>query len=508
VDPDRLGWLDATGGLSGDMLLGALIGAGAPLDAMNAALAALAVPLGPSGVSPAPLGLSWPPAPPAPPGGGPEPADGDGRVRVQLAVSAVDRAGLRATRAHVRADEANPPRRTWADIERLLTAAPLDDDVRRRARATFGALAAAEAAVHGIPAAEVHFHEVGALDALADVVGVCAGLSALGLRRLVVSPIALGGGEVRAAHGLLPVPGPAVLELLRAGGLTGYGGGAAMELCTPTGAALVVANADEQGELPPMTITGVGVGAGGRDRPDRPNVVRLVLGTAAPEPARAAIPPPAAGRTADLAPADLAPADLAPADLAPADLAPADLAPADAAPADAAPVHAAPAGAVLPGAVLPGATPPGATPPGVDEIVLACNIDDLDPRVWPDVLAVLLAAGARDAWLTPIIMKKGRPAHTLSALVGPAEAAAVRDAIFMHTSTLGLRETAVVKRALERRFRAVYVDGQRIAVKLGSLPDGRMTTAQPEWEDVRRAAAALGRPARAVIAEALARLAR
>jgi uncharacterized protein (TIGR00299 family) protein len=478
VDPDRLGWLDATGGLSGDMLLGALIGAGAPLDAMNAALAALAVPLGPSGVSPAPLGLSWPPAPPAPPGGGPEPAAGDGRVRVQLAVSAVDRAGLRATRAHVRADEANPPRRTWADIERLLTAAPLDDDVRRRARATFGALAAAEAAVHGIPAAEVHFHEVGALDALADVVGVCAGLSALGLRRLVVSPIALGGGEVRAAHGLLPVPGPAVLELLRAGGLTGYGGGAAMELCTPTGAALVVANADEQGELPPMTITGVGVGAGGRDRPDRPNVVRLVLGTAAPEPARAAIPPPAAGRTADLAPADPAPAG-------------------------AAPVHAAPAGAVL-----PGATPPGATPPGVDEIVLACNIDDLDPRVWPDVLAVLLAAGARDAWLTPIIMKKGRPAHTLSALVGPAEAAAVRDAIFMHTSTLGLRETAVVKRALERRFRAVYVDGQRIAVKLGSLPDGRMTTAQPEWEDVRRAAAALGRPARAVIAEALARLAR
>ena len=468
VDPDRLGWLDATGGLSGDMLLGALIGAGAPLDAMNAALAALAVPLGPSGVSPAPLGLSGPPAPPAPPGGGPEPADGDGRVRVQLAVSAVDRAGLRATRAHVRADEADPPRRTWADIERLLTAAPLDDDVRRRARATFGALAAAEAAVHGIPAAEVHFHEVGALDALADVVGVCAGLSALGLRRLVVSPIALGGGEVRAAHGLLPVPGPAVLELLRAGGLTGYGGGAAMELCTPTGAALVVANADEQGELPPMTITGVGVGAGGRDRPDRPNVVRLVLGTAAPEPARAAIPPPAAGRPADLAPADVAPADVAPA----------------------------------------GAVPPGATPPGVDEIVLACNIDDLDPRVWPDVLAVLLAAGARDAWLTPIIMKKGRPAHTLSALVGPAEAAAVRDAIFMHTSTLGLRETAVVKRALERRFRAVYVDGQRIAVKLGSLPDGRMTTAQPEWEDVRRAAAALGRPARAVIAEALARLAR
>jgi len=483
VDPDRLGWLDATGGLSGDMLLGALIGAGAPLDAMNAALAALAVPLGPSGVSPAPLGLSGPPAPPAPPGGGPEPADGDGRVRVQLAVSAVDRAGLRATRAHVRADEADPPRRTWADIERLLTAAPLDDDVRRRARATFGALAAAEAAVHGIPAAEVHFHEVGALDALADVVGVCAGLSALGLRRLVVSPIALGGGEVRAAHGLLPVPGPAVLELLRAGGLTGYGGGAAMELCTPTGAALVVANADEQGELPPMTITGVGVGAGGRDRPDRPNVVRLVLGTAAPEPARAAIPPPAAGRPADLAPADVAPADVAPADVAPADVAPADVAPA-------------------------GAVPPGATPPGVDEIVLACNIDDLDPRVWPDVLAVLLAAGARDAWLTPIIMKKGRPAHTLSALVGPAEAAAVRDAIFMHTSTLGLRETAVVKRALERRFRAVYVDGQRIAVKLGSLPDGRMTTAQPEWEDVRRAAAALGRPARAVIAEALARLAR
>uniref|UniRef100_UPI0010415785 LarC family nickel insertion protein n=1 Tax=Candidatus Protofrankia californiensis TaxID=1839754 RepID=UPI0010415785 len=285
----RLGWLDLSSGASGDMLLGALIGAlagvGRPADVIGEAVDALGLP-------------------------------------VRLDVSATSRAGLAATRVHVitssdiseahgeggnEGAKAAPHtehsghgsdinhisydghdggrrdghvRRTWPDVRRLLTQAPLTDTVREQAVATFAALAEAEAIVHGIPADDVHFHEVGALDALADVVGVCAGIAALGLDRLVVSAVALGGGSARTEHGVLPIPGPAVLELLRAAGLPGYGGPVDVELCTPTGAALVATHADAFGPLPPMRVHAIGVGAGRRDTPGRPNVVRLVVGSA------------------------------------------------------------------------------------------------------------------------------------------------------------------------------------------------------------------------------------
>ncbi len=329
-------------------------------------------------------------------------------------------------------------RRTWPDVRRLLTRVPLADTVREQAVATFAALAEAEAVVHGIPADDVHFHEVGALDALADVVGVCAGIAALGLDRLVVSAVALGGGSARTEHGVLPIPGPAVLELLQAAGLPGYGGPVDVELCTPTGAALVATHADAFGPLPLMRVHAIGVGAGRRDTPGRPNVVRLVVGSV-PLP-----DVPAAGaRAADI-------------------------------------------------------------PVAVDELLIETNIDDLDPRAWPEIIATLLAAGARDAWLTPMLMKKGRPAHTLSVLVQAPHANAVRRLLFLHTPTLGLRETAVRKRALDRAFRSVDVGGETVAVKIGMLADGRVVTAQPEWDDVQQAAARLDQPTRWVLAAATA----
>jgi len=220
------------------MLLGALVGAGAPLDAVRGAVAALGLPVG-------------------------------------LEVDTVRRAGLAATRVRVTASEAEPPRRTWSDVRRLLDSAPLDPPVAATAHAAFAALAEAEGAVHGIPATDVHFHEVGAHDAIGDVVGVCAAVAALGLNRLVATPVALGGGSVRAAHGVLPVPAPAVLQLLR--GIPSYGGPVDLELCTPTGAALLRTLVDAWGPLPAMRIGAVGVGAGGRELGDRANVVRLVL---------------------------------------------------------------------------------------------------------------------------------------------------------------------------------------------------------------------------------------
>ena len=381
-----IGWLDCSSGASGDMLLGALVGAGVPLATIDAAVQAIA----------------------------PEP--------IRLAAEAVTRSGLAATRVRVEVAESTT-HRGLGDVHALLAAAPLDDRVRERAGAAFERLATAEAAVHGTTTDQVHFHEVGALDAIADVVGVCAGLVHLGLDALTCSTMAVGGGSVEAAHGRLPVPPPAVAELLR--GVPSVGGPVDRELCTPTGAALVTTWATGYGPQPAMRVHAIGVGAGGRDLPGHPNVLRLLVGE--------------------------------------------DV--------DAGAPHT--------------------------QLLLEANVDDLDPRLWPAVLDRLLGAGAADAWLTPILMKKGRPAHTLSVLTDAAQRAAILDVVFAETTTIGLRERTVGKVALDREVRTVDVEGQPIRVKVARHA-GAIVNAQPEYADVAAAAATLGRPLKAVLADAVA----
>ncbi len=195
--------------------------------------------------------------------------------QVVLTATSLTRGGLAATRVEVEVVD-RAPERTWRDVERLLNEAGLHEDVRSLAHDVFSRLADAEGQVHGRPADEVHFHEVGALDAIADVVGVCAGVVHLGPARVVVSPVALGGGAVDSEHGRLPVPAPAVVELLR--GVPSYGGPVELELCTPTGAALLTTLADEWGSQPPMAVAQVGVGAGSRDPAGHANVLRLLVG--------------------------------------------------------------------------------------------------------------------------------------------------------------------------------------------------------------------------------------
>ncbi|MGI8899916.1 MAG: nickel pincer cofactor biosynthesis protein LarC [Nocardioides sp.] len=388
-----IGWLDASAGASGDMVLGALLGVGVPVEVVAGAVAAVA----------------------------PE--------QIVLASEDVLRGGLAATRCHVQIADSTT-RRTWRDVAALLAEAPLDAGVRTRAQATFERLAAAEASVHGTTPDDVHFHEVGALDAIADVVGVCAGIEHLGLTELTVSRIAVGSGRVRARHGDLPVPPPAVVELLR--GVASYAGPAGapdMELCTPTGAALLVTNATAFGPQPSMAVQHVGIGAGGHDPAGHANVVRLLIGTEAVEP----VEPSSAGRSS---------------------------------------------------------------------LMVETNVDDLDPRLWPNVIAALLDAGADDAWLTPILMKKGRPAHTLHALVPVDRVDAVRTAVFRQTSTIGVREVAVAKTALDRQMRSVVVEGHEVAVKLALL-DGSVVNAQPEYDDVARVAEQTGTPIRDVLAAAV-----
>jgi pyridinium-3,5-bisthiocarboxylic acid mononucleotide nickel chelatase len=381
-------WIDASAGASGDMLLGALVGAGVPVEVLQRAVDAVA----------------------------PEP--------VALRVESVRRGGLAAQRVHVDLAESHH-HRTWHDVRELVTAASLTAPVRELALAAFERLAVAEAAVHGTTPDEVHFHEVGALDAIADVVGVAAGFVHLDATATTVSPVAVGSGTVETAHGTLPVPPPAVAELLR--GVPTHAGPVAMELCTPTGAALLTALATAYGPQPPMSVERIGVGAGGRDPDGHANVLRLFVGTGAPT----------------------------------------------------------------------GST--GST--GDAPLLLECNVDDLDPRVWPAVIAALLEAGASDAWLTPILMKKGRPAHTLSALVEAGRAQAVRAEIFRQTTTIGLREQPLTKHVLAREMLVIRVDDHPVAVKV-ARHEGVVVNAQPEYDDVARAAAALGRPVNDVLTEA------
>lgn len=406
-------WFDVSAGVAGDMLLGSLLDAGADAEGVRRAIDA---------VAPSAVELTW---------------------------DVVSRAGQRATKARVGVRVDDPPHRTWRTIRQLLEAADLAETTRSRAAAVFALLAQAEGHVHGIDAEEVHFHEVGALDAIADVVGTCEALRLLGVDSVSASPVALGSGRVRAAHGDIPVPVPAVAGLAVGWRTVSPAAGAAEEdghghshrapghcrpdaqhherpaelltpgewgeLATPTGLALVRALASTCEPCPPLEVTGVGVGAGGRDTPGRANVVRVVLGA----------PASAADR---------------------------------------------PASALL---------------------ELMANVDDLDPRLWPAALSACLVAGAADAWCVPIHMKKGRPAFTLHALAAPDAREAVVDAMLTHTTTLGVREVAVTRTVLERHWVDVEVAGRAVPVKIGSR-EGVVVHAAAEFEALASVADAAG----------------
>jgi pyridinium-3,5-bisthiocarboxylic acid mononucleotide nickel chelatase len=383
---DLHAWIDVSAGVAGDMLLGALIDAGADLHAVQAAVDA---------VLPA---------------------------TVRLSATEVTRADLRACKLDVSLLVEDHPHRRWPDIQRLIGQGAVPQAVRTKALAVFQALAAAEARVHGVSPDEVHFHEVGAWDSIADVVGVAAALDLLGVDTVTASRVSVGSGRVRAAHGDMAVPSPATLELARGWDVEAGGQG---ELATPTGLALVRALADECEPLPALTVVAAGIGAGTKDTPGRANVVRVVLGH----------------RIATLPPPD-------------------------------------------------------------SLTVLEANIDDLDPRAWPEVLSTLFEAGAADAWLTPIIMKKGRPAHTLSVLSTPHLREHLREVIFSATTTFGVREYSVDRTALRRCWTSVHVGTTAVRIKLSLDDTGRIRHATPEFEDASAAARVLRAPVHRVLAEA------
>ena len=372
-----VGWFHCFSGIAGDMALGACLDAGADLAEVRALCERL------------PIG-GW-----------------------ALEAEPVTRTGIGGTKAHVVAEETSVVR-TASHIVGLVEEARLPERVRSRALAAFEALARAEGRLHRRPPESVHFHEVGGIDAIIDVVGTCAALEVLGVDDVVVSPVANGTGMVRAAHGLLPVPAPAVVELLR--GAPTYALDVPHELTTPTGAALAVALAADWGPLPAMTVRQVGFGAGTAELGERPNLLQLVVGDAEAR-----------------------------------------------------------------------------LEPGQAVVQLEVNVDDATGETLAHAVAALLEAGAHDAWVTPIVMKKGRPAHTVAALADPSLAAQVAQVLTAETGSLGVRGQTLERWPLTRQADHVEVDGHPVRVKVGP---GRIKV---EHDDAVRVARRTGRPLREVV---------
>lgn len=370
--PERVAWFHCFSGAAGDMMLGALVDAGADLDEVRSLCERLPV-------------SGW-----------------------KLEVDSVMRNGIGATKVHVHADETTVVR-TAAHITALVEEARLPERVRQRALATFNALARAEGHLHRRPPEQVHFHEVGGIDAIVDVVGTCAAMEVLDIETVTSSPVANGIGMVRTAHGLLPNPAPAVVELLK--GAPTYSIDLSHELTTPTGAALLSAVATSWGPMAPMIIESTGFGAGTAEFEDRPNLLQVVIGESTND--------------------------------------------------------------------LPGGQP---------VMLLEVNVDDITGEQLADAVQALLDAGAHDAWITPIVMKKGRPAHTVSVLADSAVAGDLAQALTRATGSLGVRGRLLERWPKARLETRVDVDGLPVRIKVGA---GRVKV---EHDDAVRVSRQTGRP--------------
>jgi uncharacterized protein (TIGR00299 family) protein len=337
-------------------------------------------------------------------------------------------------------------RKTWTptELKETLTRSRLDDHTKQNGLAIVDRHLAAERKQHGkalnLPAEE-------ALDMLVDVVGTVSGLHHLGVEEIWVSPINVGRGVAPTSHGPLPVPTPAAAELLR--GFPVFSKGPAAELTTPTGAAILTTLARPIPSLPPLRLARVGYGAGTRQYPDWPNLLRLFVGEAV---AGAAPEPPETTEREKPVPA------------------------------------AAPAPAAV--------SLPGLTQDSVQ--VLETHLDDLSPQIYEHVIERLLTAGALDATLTPVIMKKGRPAVSLTVLAPSDRTEPLVRLIFAETSSLGIRVQTAPRVILPREIHTLQTPLGTVHVKSSTLPDGTKQSA-PEYEDCRLLAQKTGRPLREVL---------
>jgi uncharacterized protein (TIGR00299 family) protein len=373
----KICFLDAFSGISGDMTVGALIDAGASAEGVIDALSSLGA---------------------------------------RVSVEKTRRGGVTASKFHVEKESA-AGHRHLPKILGMIAGARIGNRAKRDAAAVFTKLGEAEARVHGVAIEKVHFHEVGAMDSIADIVGACVALELLGIDELRCSAINVGGGTVKTEHGVLPVPAPATAALLE--GKPVYARGPEVELTTPTGAAIVATLAVGSGVMPAMRILSIGYGAGDRDFAEQPNVLRAIVGES------------------------------------------------------------------------------GTAPEATLVSVIEANIDDASPQLLGYAIEKLMDAGALDASLAPIQMKKNRPGSLLRVIAKPEDQETLAQLIFAETSTLGLRIHSAERRVEERRVIEVDTEFGKIHVKIS----GHGTFA-PEYEDCRVIAARTGTPLPKVIAAA------
>lgn len=352
--------------------------------------------------------------------------------------------GVTATRLDIAVREGHPPR-DWAQIRALIAAASLPAPARTWALGAFARLARVESAIHGVPVEQAHFHEIGAVDSIVDTVGVCVGLALLGVERVYASPLPLGRGWVLTRHGPLPVPAPATLALLAEAGAPVLPAppGSDGELVTPTAAALLAELA--RFTQPPMIVQRVGYGLGQREFP-RLNALRVWLGEAYP----------GAGDEPPARPAQLT------------------------------------------SEAIPGASP--APPEMLYE--LRCNLDDATGEAVGYAIERLLATGALDAWATPLVMKKGRPALQLACLARSEQVTDLASLMLRETPSLGVRWSPVERRAAARDWITAATPWGAVRVKR-KLLDGAVAGLAPEYEDCAALARAHNLPLAQVYAAAV-----
>ena len=368
---DIILYIDAFSGISGDMFLGALIAAGLDATVVRDEIRRL-------------------------------------DIGAELSVDRIKRNGIEAVNISVLSAQKDEVERDYGAIKRLIESRMSPGYARDTALKIFGLLAHAEARVHGQDTDHVHFHEVGAVDSIVDIVGAAVGLAALGPVRVISSPLPMGRGFVSTRHGVLPLPAPATVELLS--GVPVTDAGIEGELVTPTGAAIVKAVATSFSGVPPMRVERSGYGAGDRVLPDRPNLLRLIIGSPSSEGA------------------------------------------------------------------------------GDEVEVITTHIDDMNPQFYEYVMERLFGLGALDVVLTPVIMKKGRPATALVAVCPIAESGRIVQAVLSETTSIGLRIRRERRVKLERRTETIETELGAIRIKVTFDESGNVAGAYPEFEDVRAAA--------------------
>ncbi len=433
----KIAYFDCFSGIAGDMALAALLDAGAPLEELKAALKSLPVQgwdieseaVLRSGIHAQSVSISL------------HGQTDDEELQAVAAHNAShdhhhthgDHHHEHQEDGHNHTHDQHPDKphhhgRSMREIRDLIEASDLSERVKRDALAIFGKIAVAEAFLHHSTPDEVHFHEIGGLDSLLDIVGVAWCLEWLGIDAVYASALPMSGGFVDCAHGRMPVPAPATLEMLK--GVPWTPTDVRGELVTPTGAGILAALCQGYGTSPAMTLETIGLGAGKKQLPDRPNILRVSIGESS------------AQTSID----------------------------------------------------------------GIEWKTLSqfeANVDDLNPQLWELAFERLFEVGALDVWLVPIHMKKGRPALLLGVLCEQSQENAVLSAILRETTTLGVRRSRVERAALSREMTCVETEFGSIAVKIAHNAALGLWRAQPEWEDIKRAAKSAGVPAREVQEAAL-----